>query len=106
MQFVQIKFRPNDARTFTYTHDGEPLAVGDKVDVETMRGEVTVPVVGVSSERPESVPFDIDLKPIVRVFSRAPRDDAPDSPDAHSPPSGQDSPDTTRTPDGGDTRST
>lgn len=102
MQFVAIKFNPKHERTFVYTHVGEPLAVGDRVDVETQRGEVTVLVVGVFTERPDQV-ADIELKAITRVFSRASRDDAAHPAPAHSPPA--DTPPTIAEA-GGDTRST
>lgn len=37
--FVACKFRPDDARTYTYTWDGEPLAPGDMVKVADKSGE-------------------------------------------------------------------
>ncbi|WP_420137859.1 hypothetical protein [Sphingomonas sp.] len=60
--FVACKFRPTDARTFTYTWDGEPLAPGDFVKVPDARsdGWKRVEVVSISDDAP---PFA--CKPII-----------------------------------------
>ena len=36
-QFVAVRFRPNDPRTYTYANDGEPVRVGDRVKVPDAR---------------------------------------------------------------------
>ncbi len=67
MQYVECKF-PNSPKSYCYHFDLEgeaPLAVGDKVDVFTDRGELTVEVVGLRSQKP---PFP--TKGIVAVVSR------------------------------------
>ncbi len=52
-QFVAVKFNPWDRRTYTYHHDGEPVAVGDTVEVVTpMEGPKSVPVKSVSDQTP------------------------------------------------------
>lgn len=38
-QYVAVKFRPSDARQYTYHNDGEPLIVGDIVKVEDRSGD-------------------------------------------------------------------
>jgi hypothetical protein len=43
-QFIACRFNPWDRRTYTYHNDGEPVAVGDSVVVETWRGNATVEV--------------------------------------------------------------
>lgn len=59
-QFVKCQFNPWDQRSYTYINDGDPVALGDKVRVETKRGETVVEVVGVTDEAP---PFE--CKPIL-----------------------------------------
>lgn len=62
MQYVACKFRPEDKRSYTYSNDGEPVAVGDEVKIAG-RGEEgwqRVYVVAVSDEKP---PFE--MKPIL-----------------------------------------
>ncbi len=60
MQYVECKF-PKSPRSYCYHWEGAtPLAVGDKVDVMTDRGALTVEVVGIRDEKP---PFD--TKPII-----------------------------------------
>lgn len=51
-QYVVIKFNPSDLRTYTYHNDGPPVAVGDKVEVETKRGTASVEVVAVDDTEP------------------------------------------------------
>ena len=38
-QFIECRFNPNATRGYTYQNDGEPVAVGDFVEVESARGE-------------------------------------------------------------------
>lgn len=59
-QFVAVRFKPWDRRTYTYHWDGEPFAPGDQVVVTTDRGPSTVEVISVSGLPP---PFP--TKPIV-----------------------------------------
>lgn len=50
-QFVQIKFHPNQDRSYTYHNDGLPVSVGDRVKVPARRGGFkAVEVVGVTDE--------------------------------------------------------
>lgn len=37
-QFVVVRFRPEDTRTYTYHNDGEPVAAGDMLKVDDARG--------------------------------------------------------------------
>lgn len=68
MQFVMIRFKPNQAKLFTYHNDTGVKAVpGDRVDVDTDRGWVTVDVVEVSDTRPTTLPDHIKTKPILKV---------------------------------------
>lgn len=67
MQYVECQF-PKSAKSYCYHFDIEgeaPLAVGDKVDVFTDRGDITVDVVGLREDEP-----DFATKPIVRVIAR------------------------------------
>jgi cell fate regulator YaaT (PSP1 superfamily) len=59
-KFVKVQFNPWDQRSYTYASDGHKCAVGDKVKVETKRGETIVEVVGLTDEQP---PFE--CKPIL-----------------------------------------
>jgi hypothetical protein len=54
LQFVAVKFRPGDSRTYTYQWDGEPLAPGDEVKVPDNQsdGWKRVTVVSVSDQAP------------------------------------------------------
>lgn len=58
-QYVSVKFNPWDHRDYTYHNTGEPVAVGDRVIVETNRGDATVDVVAIKPDKP---PFQ--TKPI------------------------------------------
>lgn len=71
-QYVEAKFRLNDKRAYTYHNDGDPLAVGDKVEVDSPRdeGKMTIHVVGISS-RPPKFP----TKPILRKVLEEPKAD-------------------------------
>lgn len=65
-KYVGVKFSATDRRTYTYHDDTADAQIGDKVEVDTMRGRSTVEVVTVTEERP---PFA--TKPILRVVARA-----------------------------------
>lgn len=54
-QFVVCRFKPWDQRTYTYHNDGEPVAAGDSVMVETKKGLATVEVMSVTADEP---PFE------------------------------------------------
>jgi hypothetical protein len=68
-QFVAVLFKPWDKRSYTYHNDGEPVAVGDNVIVETAKGTQTVTV----SALPDAVP-PFPTKPII---GKAPPPDEP-----------------------------
>lgn len=52
MQYVECKF-PNSPKAYCYRWEGAaPLVIGDKVDVVTDRGELTVEVVGIRDTPP------------------------------------------------------
>lgn len=52
MQYVECKF-PNSPKSYCYRWEGDPpLQIGEKVDVFTDRGELTVEVVGIREEPP------------------------------------------------------
>ena len=36
-QFVAVRFRPGDRRTYTYHHDGPPVAIGEMVKIPGKR---------------------------------------------------------------------
>jgi hypothetical protein len=38
-QFVAVRFRPEDQRTYTYANDGPPVTVGDQVKVPDNRSD-------------------------------------------------------------------
>lgn len=38
-QFVACTFRKGDAKTYTYHNDGEPLQVGDEVEIDGRYGK-------------------------------------------------------------------
>jgi hypothetical protein len=38
-QFIECRFRANDGRSYAYHNDGEPVAVGDFVEVEVRGGK-------------------------------------------------------------------
>lgn len=46
-QYISARFSPEDFRAYTYHNDGEPVAIGDMVCVQTGRGERNVEVVGI-----------------------------------------------------------
>jgi hypothetical protein len=61
MQFVSVQFQAWDRRSYTYHWEGEPLAIGDKVVVETKAGQVEVEVVTIRLDTP-----DFPTKPVIR----------------------------------------
>lgn len=61
-QYVEVKFRANDKRTYTYHHDGEPVVPGDKVKIAG-RGEEGWQAVNVEAISFTKPPFD--TKPIL-----------------------------------------
>lgn len=73
-QFVACKFRPEDARAYTYVWDGEPLKICDVVKVPDRSGDgwKRVHVASISDDAP---PFE--CKPILGL---APQDDEPEAP--------------------------
>ena len=69
-QFVAVKFRPGDARTYTYHNDGEPVAAGDEVKIADRNGDgwSRVTVAFISSEKPafETKPCRVDDEPAAK----------------------------------------
>jgi hypothetical protein len=61
-QFIAVKFNEWSKRTYTYHHDGEPIAVGDEVKVSSFDGDgwQRVKVVALVHEEP-----DFPTKPII-----------------------------------------
>lgn len=53
-QYIACRF-PNQTRVYTYHNDGDPVAVGDKVIVESRTGRAFVEVVSLSDDKP---PFE------------------------------------------------
>lgn len=64
-QFIAARFRPNDVRDYAYRNDGEPVAVGDFVKVESRAGFSIVEVTSLLDEKP---PFE--CKQIVEKVER------------------------------------
>jgi hypothetical protein len=52
-QFVAVEFHPADRRSYTYHNDGEPVAIGDRVVVNTKKGTATVTVSGLPAAAPK-----------------------------------------------------
>lgn len=71
-QFVACKFHAEDARTYTYHNDGEPVAIGDEVKVADTRsdGWKRVTVVSIADEAPS-----FPTKPILGKVEPDPSDD-------------------------------
>lgn len=61
-QYVAVKFRPTDTRTYTYHNDGDPVSPGDEVKIKDRRGDgwSRVTVAEITDEKP---PFE--TKPII-----------------------------------------
>jgi hypothetical protein len=53
-QFVGVKFKPGAQNEYTYHHDheGDPLAVGDLVVIDSRNGTVTLAVTSVRDVAP------------------------------------------------------
>lgn len=51
-QYVAVKFRQQDTRTYTYHNEGKPVAAGDRVMVDTRDGYQIVDVASVTDEKP------------------------------------------------------
>ncbi len=68
-QYVAVKFNEWDSRTYTYHNDGEPFAVGDRIEVPTPKGHQIVTVVEVTSDAPKFQTTEIS--------GPAPKDDEP-----------------------------
>jgi hypothetical protein len=60
MQYVMVKFQSWQRVTYTYHNAGAPVAVGDKLQVMTDRGEATVIVAGITD-----IPPGFATKPIL-----------------------------------------
>lgn len=52
MQFVSVKYRPGDTRSYTFHNDGPPVAVGDTVRVDGRDGWQAVLAVAVTDQKP------------------------------------------------------
>jgi hypothetical protein len=68
-QYIACQFA-NSGRTYTYHNDGEPLAVGDQVKVETRNGRQVVDVVELVAEPPR-----FETKPILNKIEPEPADE-------------------------------
>lgn len=65
-QYVAVKFNAWDQRSYTYRHDGEPVSVGDLVEVVTPKeGPKAVAVESVTDHAPAFA-----TKPVSRVIER------------------------------------
>lgn len=85
-QFVSVKFRPGDTRSFTYVNDGDPVAIGDEVKVPDRHGDGwnRVTVCDLPPGPPNNFPVE-KLKAILgRVEPEAPKPAAA----ATAPPAG------------------
>lgn len=52
-QFIECRFRPADTRSYAYHNDGEPVAVGDFVEVEARGGaKAKVEVIALLDKEP------------------------------------------------------
>lgn len=56
--YLACKFRANDKRTYTYHHDGDDVAVGDKVKVPSNRSDEGWSAVVVAAIHSEAPAFD------------------------------------------------
>lgn len=73
-QFIAVKFRPNDAKSFTYHNDGDPVRVGDQVKVPAFRGDGWNAVTVTAIDVPKPTAFE--TKAILGVVDGAARDAA------------------------------
>jgi len=62
-QWVYVRFQKTDGRTYAYHNDGDPLAVGDRVEVATRDAVRNLPVERITFEDPGFV-----TKPIMRAM--------------------------------------
>lgn len=71
-QFVSVKFRPTDKRSYTYSNEGDPVSVGDFVKVPDSRedGWKRVEVVAVTDAAPS-----FPTKPILGLAPEQPPED-------------------------------
>jgi hypothetical protein len=60
-QYISVKFRPGDARSYTY-HADEPYSVGDEVKIGNGDEWSRATVVGIGHDKPR-----FDTKPILGV---------------------------------------
>jgi hypothetical protein len=68
-QFVAVLFKPWDQRSYTYHNDGEPVAIGDQVIVDTAKGQQTVTV--------SALPIEVPPFPTKAIIGKAPPPDEP-----------------------------
>lgn len=75
-QYCEVKFRPEDRRAYTYHNDGDPYAVGDRVEVDARGSVKVVEIVAISKRAP---PYA--TKPILRPAPKPKAEEAvPDDP--------------------------
>lgn len=86
-QYVAVKFKPWEHRTYTYSNDGPPVNVGDRVKVQTKDGPKEVEVDSVSEVKPafECKPIIVEGAPVARPPRRRPP--PREQPDLFPPPS-------------------
>lgn len=88
MLYVACKFRSEDARSYTYTYDGEePLAVGDMVKVPDRSGDGWKAVI-VASISDQAPPFA--CKPILGKLEPEPEGEGEPTPAAEPAATGGD----------------
>ena len=66
-QFVEVKFKPWQSRSYTYHNDGEPVNVGSQVRVDSRDGWVALEVLSVTDVVP---PYE--TKPILGLHADKP----------------------------------
>lgn len=64
-QHVAVKFNPESERTYTYHNDGEPVAAGDRVLIETGKGTKVVTVHSVRVRSADDPPLEFETKGIL-----------------------------------------
>lgn len=74
-QYVKCRFAADDKRKYTYHNDGDPVAPGDMVRVETKDGAKTVEVVAVGDEKP-----NFKTKPVLGKAEAERADEAANAP--------------------------
>jgi len=65
-QYIAVRFRPEDTRTYTYVNHGVPARVGDRVKVPDPRGGWKPVEVVEIVERPK-----FECKPIIGIIDGA-----------------------------------